>query len=259
MVEYPRVKVANALLAPRSVSPRHGFAVARTQSCEFRRNSPSCGEFPLTSVDSIRLWLEAGPGEDRAPVAARELALRARARTEPTVTPSSFDALEEHLGTVYRYALRLTGKTEAAEDLAQETMLRAWRSRAKLRDERVARVWLLRIATNLWTDELRRGKFRPRVLESDPICTKPTPEIAASETENVRLALAAMDQLPQRQRQVLYLISCEGLSQSEVSEVLGIDLTAVKASLSLARKELRRRLSDVYDDVCGRRPCREMP
>jgi RNA polymerase sigma-70 factor (ECF subfamily) len=174
------------------------------------------------------------------------------------VTPSAFDALEEHLGTVYRYALRLTRKTEFAEDLAQETLLRALRSRAKLRDVHVARVWLLRIATNLWTDELRRGKLRPRKLESEPTCPRPTPAIVANEKENVRLALAAMDQLPQRQRQVLYLIICEGLSQNDVCEVLGIGLPAVKASLSLARKEMRRRLSEIYEDVCGRRPCRKI-
>jgi DNA-directed RNA polymerase specialized sigma24 family protein len=54
---------------------------------------------------------------------------------------------------------------------------------------------------------------------------------------------------------VLYLISCEELSQSEVADVLGISLAAVKANLSLARKEMRLRLKDVYESVCARPAC----
>ena len=86
-------------------------------------------------------------------------------------------------------------------------------------------------------------------------------EIAMSnDPKNARVAraLAAMDQLPPRQRQVLHLVTCEGLSLAEVSEVLEVEPSAVKSSLSLARKEMRRRLSDVYEEVCGRRACGEM-
>jgi RNA polymerase sigma-70 factor (ECF subfamily) len=173
------------------------------------------------------------------------------------VTLPSFDVVEVHVPSVYRYALRLAGRSDLAEDLTQETMLRAWQSRGKLRDPRVARVWLLRIATNLWNDHLRKAKFRPRVLECEPPCPRPTPAAISDERENVMLALAAMDQLPPRQRQVLFLSTCEGLSQAEVAEVLDIGLPAVKANLSLARKEMRRRLSDVYQEVCGVRACRE--
>jgi RNA polymerase sigma-70 factor (ECF subfamily) len=153
--------------------------------------------------------------------------------------------------------LHLTGQAEAAEDLTQETLLRAWRSRGKLRDPRVARVWLLRIATNLWTDQLRQLKLRPRVLEFEPPCRRPTAAEKSDERENVERALAAMDQLPPRQRQVLHLVTCEGLSLAEVGEVLEIEPAAVKASLSLARKEMRRRLSDVYNEICGCRASRE--
>jgi RNA polymerase sigma-70 factor (ECF subfamily) len=212
----------------------------------------------LTTADSARLWLVAGLDEDRIPVSVRTLSAPAAARIEPTVTPS-FDAIEEHAGTVYRYALRLVGRTDVAEDLTQETLLRAWRSRYKLRDPRVARVWLLRIATNLWTDQVRGAKFRPRVMQSEPPCPRPTPGMVLDEREQVKRALEAMDELPPRQRQVLYLITCEGLSQEEVAEVTGTKISAVKASLSLARKEMRRRLSDVYEEVCGRRACRENP
>jgi RNA polymerase sigma-70 factor, ECF subfamily len=210
----------------------------------------------LTSGDSLRLWLIAGPDGERQLAAGRPVQPIAAARTKPTVTPPSFDTLEEHVGTVYRYALRLTRRSDAAEDLTQETMLRAWRGRRKLRDARLMRVWLLRIATNLWTDELRRGKSMPRGLASEPPCPRLAPAALADQREHVKLAVAAMDELPPMQRQVLYLITCEGLSQAEVADVVGISTSAVKANLSLARKEMRRRLAEVYHEVCGRQACR---
>jgi RNA polymerase sigma factor (sigma-70 family) len=118
-------------------------------------------------------------------------------------------------------------------------------------------VWLLRIATNLWTDHLRQAGFRPRALENEVACPRPTAAEKSTELENVKRALTAMDKLPPRQRRVLHLVTCEGLSIQEVAEILEIETAAVKASLSLARREMRRRLSDVYDEVCGRRACRE--
>ncbi len=213
----------------------------------------------MTSAKSLRLWLIAGARSERKLAAAEPVPPTATARTKPTVTPSSFDMLEEHVGTVYRYALRLAGRSDMAEELTQETLLRAWRGRHKLRDPQLMRVWLLRIATNVWTDELRRGKPFPRALESEPPCPRLAPAVIADQREHVRLALAAMDELPPRQRQVLYLITCAGLSQEDVSNVMGISTSAVKANLSLARKEMRRQLSEVYRDVCGRHACPETP
>lgn len=188
-------------------------------------------------------------------VAGREFGSRATpaARTRPTVIPP----LEEHVGTVYRYALRLAGRPDVAEDLTQETLWRAWRGRSRLRDARAVRLWLLRIASNLWTDHLRQKRFRPRRLEAEPPCPRPMPDRLTDQQENVRRALEAMDELPPRQRQVMYLATCEGLSHAEVAEVLEIDVSAVKSSLSLARRELRQRLKDVYDEVCGRTACED--
>jgi RNA polymerase sigma-70 factor (ECF subfamily) len=199
----------------------------------------------LTSADALRLWLVAKPAEPEAPA-------NAAARTEPTVTLP----LEQHVETVYRYALRLAERPELAEDIAQETLLRGWRSQNKLREPRTARVWLLRIATNIWNDHLRKNRFQPRTLEAEPPCPRRLPREASDERENVRLALAAMDELPPRQRQVLYLVTCEELSHAEVAEVLEIDVAAVKSNLSLARKEMRRRLKEVYESVCARPVCK---
>src|SRR5438067_2836878 len=69
------------------------------------------------------------------------------------------DLLDEWVPRVYRFALRLCRDRHAAEDLTQETFLRAWRRRGRLRDERAARAWLFRITANLWRDQVRRGRL----------------------------------------------------------------------------------------------------
>ena len=66
-----------------------------------------------------------------------------------------------------------------------------------------------------------------------------------SDEEDAQKAVAAMDRLPQRQREVLYLHACEELSLAEISEVLDITPGAVKASLSLARQPMRRWVKDL--------------
>jgi RNA polymerase sigma-70 factor, ECF subfamily len=150
--------------------------------------------------------------------------------------------LEDWMPRIFRFALRLTSDAHQAEDLAQETMLRAWRQRDSLRDFQSSRVWLFRIATNLWADQLRRR--RSPVARAGPLPETAwhagqSAERALSGREELRLALAALEQLPPRQREVLYMSACEGMKIAEIAEVLDATPDAIKASLSLARKKMR--------------------
>jgi RNA polymerase sigma-70 factor (ECF subfamily) len=162
------------------------------------------------------------------------------------------ELLEEYVPRVYRLALRLTGDAHAAEDLTQETLLRAWRQLDRLRASGSARVWLFRIAANLWRDQLRRGRSpvaRAGKLADDLAGRCVPPDRTAADHEAVGRALEVMETLPPRQRQVLYLNACEGLSAAEAAEVLGISSSAAKASLSLARKRLRHELRDLLEGL----------
>jgi RNA polymerase sigma-70 factor (ECF subfamily) len=154
------------------------------------------------------------------------------------------ELLEEWAPRVYRFALRLCEDAHAAEDLTQETLLRAWRHRKRLRDPRAGGVWLFRIAANLWRDQLRRG--RCRVARAEPLQDRPgptpPPERLAAGREEVERALDVLRELPPRQRQILYLSACEELSTADISAILGGSPAAIKASLSLARKKMRERL-----------------
>jgi RNA polymerase sigma-70 factor (ECF subfamily) len=159
--------------------------------------------------------------------------------------------LQEYVPRVYRFALRLTRDPHAAEDLTQETFLRAWKQQRLLRRPESTHVWLFRIAANLWRDQLRRGKLRvgqAGPLPEDFARDGHTVEQDAEDQDDVRRALEAMEALPERQREVIYLCACEGLSAAEVSAVLAMSTEAVKANLCLARKRLRQDLKDIYED-----------
>jgi RNA polymerase sigma-70 factor (ECF subfamily) len=159
--------------------------------------------------------------------------------------------LEQHVAHVYGFALRLTRDCHRAEEITQETFLRACRHQRRLREPKAARVWLLRIAVNLWRDQVRRERRRPEQVHSsldEQYSPRTPPEREVADKEDVQRALEAMDSLPSRQREVLYLHACEELSLAEIAEVLEVSPEAVKASLSLARKKMRRRLSDVCRD-----------
>jgi len=156
------------------------------------------------------------------------------------------DLLPEYVPRVYRYALRLTHDHHVAEDIVQETFLRAWRSRRRLRSPQSARVWLLRIATNVWRDRLRnqtRQDTGTRPLPDEVPGTVREPAKAMAERETLREVLRMMDSLPPRQQQVLYLSAIEAMRLDEIAQVLEINYPSAKASLSLARRAMRQQFS----------------
>ncbi len=157
---------------------------------------------------------------------------------------------------VFGFALRLTGDRHAAEDLTQEAMLRACRSWKQLRDERRLRVWLFQIAANLWRDQSRRSGLAPEQagsLNMELMGPQRSPDDLAQENEEVARAVAALDALPPRQREVLYLFACEGLDLKEIASVLGSNHDAVKTNLSLARKKMRSMFTETPHNTCDAR------
>ncbi len=142
--------------------------------------------------------------------------------------------LEGYLPLVYRFALQLTGNSHRADDLTQDVMLRAWRSRRSLRDVRATRCWLLRITANCWTDQLRQNRRREQegIEASELAAATISPLQQTVQHEDLQRTMAALHQLPERQRNTVYLHVCEQLSLEDVAAVLSISYAAAKSSLS---------------------------
>jgi RNA polymerase sigma-70 factor (ECF subfamily) len=163
--------------------------------------------------------------------------------TRSDVNATDWDVLyRAHAGGILRYCRRLAKSGEAAEELMQETFMRALRARGAPRDPNDARRWLYRIATNATIDQLRRE----RILRFIPFAGhEQAPEVGSDEDELVRGALRA---IAPEQATALVLRLHEGFSPSEIAAMLGIGEAAVKSRLVRGR----RRFIEAYEHMGGR-------
>lgn len=157
-------------------------------------------------------------------------------------TDESLRALvDAHAPAVYRVARSIVRDPGLAEDVVQETMIRAWRSRDQLRDPRRERVWMLRIAHNTAVSSLRRVRDRatdPNMLPDQPQYLDPGDQIAArDELSRIAEILAGLDELS---RSILVLRDLEAMSYEEIADTLEVSLPTVKTRLLRARRELQR-------------------
>lgn len=159
------------------------------------------------------------------------------------------------LAEPYRHALevhcyRMLGSAHDAEDVVQETLLRAWRALERYEPRAQFQTWLYRIATNACLDELERRPRRPAPVDPFPDSTPhgadaPTYDPAARYAirEGMEVALLrAIQELPGRQRAVLIFRDVLGWTAPEVAELLESTVTSVNSALQRARATIDRHM-----------------
>lgn len=162
--------------------------------------------------------------------------------------PAAFQSeVLPHLDTLYRVALRLTGEPAAAEDLVQDTMLRALRAWHTFQPGSNARAWLVTILRNQFINGWRSRKRAPAVVDMDavpelPDSGDPDPEGRFFRDLVDEEVLSAVDNLPEEFREVVVLSDMEGLPYAEIARVLSIPVGTVKSRLFRARRILQRQL-----------------
>jgi len=147
---------------------------------------------------------------------------------------------------IYRYLLSLLNNPAEAEDLTQETFLRAYTHRDSLRDPNAVRGWLYRIATRICLDHLRRRVVQIPIDSDDD--TRP-PDAKLSESplalefaereETGACVQRCLDFLSDRYRAVILLHEAHSLTTAEIASLLGETEGAIKIRLHRARRKLR--------------------
>ena len=163
-----------------------------------------------------------------------------------------------HLDSLYRVALRLARDASQAEDLTQDTMLKALRSFELYQRGTNIRAWLFTILRHTFFSQYRRRRHRADLAEAEvvddfslyPAVQDVDPEGRFFDQIVDDTVLRAIDGLPDEFRETLVLSDAEGLSYDEIAVITAVPVGTVKSRLFRARKALQRQLYDYAVEMC---------
>lgn len=167
-----------------------------------------------------------------------ELVRRARAGEEGALSA----LVRRHTDAVFRVAVSITGDPDAAQDVAQEAFLKAFRALAGFRGDAAFRTWLLTITANTARGALRRrGRRRETDLDTAPpiASQEEAPDRATELSTEAARARRMLAQLPEKQRLSVQLRVDEGLSFREIGEVIGSTEGAARVNYFHGIRRLR--------------------
>jgi len=153
---------------------------------------------------------------------------------------------------IFNLAYRMLGNINDADDLAQETFIRVFKSISNFKGESSFSTWIYRIATNVCLDELRKRKNKKAVSLDDEIkvddgeikrqieSDSPLPDEIAEREELRLLVKHAISDLPEEQRLIISLRDIQGLSYDEIAQVLDCPSGTVKSRINRARQALKK-------------------
>jgi RNA polymerase sigma-70 factor (ECF subfamily) len=165
-----------------------------------------------------------------------------------TGSQEAFESLvKQYLPIVYRYIARLTGDRHLAEELSQETFIRAWKNIGQFETGKPIKPWLMRIARNCAFDSLRKKKTvafsslsEPEQYRLENIPTKNlSPIELAEKREKKELVKNILDRLSENEREVLVLHYLEELTVPEIAQILNKQEETVRTRLRRARASFR--------------------
>ena len=167
----------------------------------------------------------------------------------------------QHLDALYRTALRMSRNREDAEDLVQETYLRAFRFINRFEPGTNLKAWLFKILTNTFINQYRKAARQPQVgyLEDDEefylyrkVRERGSPPLSESAEEAAlnqlgqQQIIEAIDGLPDPYRLAIVLVDIEGFSYKEIAEMTRVKVGTVMSRIARGRKMLQRLLGDYF-------------
>jgi RNA polymerase sigma-70 factor (ECF subfamily) len=154
---------------------------------------------------------------------------------------------ERHSQDVFRFTLYLSGNPSLAEEITQETFVRAWVTSSEIRGGTV-RAYLLTIARNLFLAE-RKRTARQVALDNNLIDPKPGPQAIAEDRMELDAVLEALQVIPEIDRSALLMHVQVGLPYAAIATALGLSIAAINVRIHRARNKLRQLRNSTEDET----------
>jgi RNA polymerase sigma-70 factor (ECF subfamily) len=172
------------------------------------------------------------------------------------------DLAMPYMSALYSAALRMTRNPADAEDLVQETYLRAYRGFGGFKEGTNLKAWLYKILTNTFINTYRSKKRRPEQVDLDDVedfylfrrlggleaaDAVRSPETEVLESIPDEVVKSALEDLPEQFRMAVLLADIEGFSYKEIAEIMDVPIGTVMSRLHRGRKQLQKRLWDLAE------------
>lgn len=151
---------------------------------------------------------------------------------------------------LYRFAYRLLGNEEDAQDIIQDALMKVWHQQEKMAELHNMEAWCMRIVRNLALDRLKSKKYRmSETLDKAgelPALQQVNPYMAAEQQDVMNRIHRIMAALPEKYRTIMQLRDIDGCTYQEIADIMVIDLNDVKVNLHRARKTVREKLQNLH-------------
>jgi RNA polymerase sigma-70 factor (family 1) len=145
---------------------------------------------------------------------------------------------------LFRFALRIVGNTEDAEDIVQEVFVKVWNKRQDMHKFLNMEAWCMKLVKNQSLDRIKSGHFKASLKkdDSDVQSEENNPHGQSELSDTLKIVHDCISKLPPKQKEVIQLRDVEGYSYQEIAEVMEIDINQVKVNLFRARKTIKEKL-----------------